>query len=287
MSKFQVKIPNSLDELCESLNETTPRSKILAGGTDLIISLHEKKIDPDLIIDLSGVKELNYIKLENDLISIGATTTFTEINNNQMIQENIVCLAEAAGLVGSSQIRNRATIGGNIAYASPAGDSLPVLMMLGAKIGVMNRSGQVMEYFVDDLLEGARKTILNYNDVIVNIKIPVPKPGFQNGFIKLGTRSRVTIALINIALGIDFDDQAAKINEARIVLGAVNEKPLRVFEAEALLENRTVDEDLLKAVSQKLSELIEKTHRPSSLTWGYKKEAVKGIFCDLMNRLLT
>lgn len=285
MNHTQVCTPNNLNELAAALHLATPKSKVLAGGTDLIITLNERRIDPDLIIDLSGVKELSFIKQENDFIMIGATTTFTALKENSLIQQYFPCLRDAAAQVGSNQIRNRATLGGNIANASPAGDSLPVLAMLNASVSVMSALGNRKEYTIDEMIQGPRTTNLRYNDAIVAIKIPVPQPSFRSAFVKLGTRTAVTIAMINVAMGILFDEETQKIKDASIVMGAISSKVLRLPEIEKIFINRPLDHNLLKEFCQKLSQLIEKTS-PVEFEMVYKKDAVKGVALDLLHKLM-
>lgn len=285
MKSVHICNPENINELITALNQATPNSRILAGGTDIIISLHERRINPDLIIDLSGIKELNYIKQENEFMIIGALTTFTEIKENHLVLKYFPCLAEAAAQVGSVQIRNRATIGGNIANASPAGDSLPVLSMLNAKISVINPLGFIKEYSIDEILLAPRKTNLSYNEAIVSIKIPIPQPSFRSAFVKLGTRTAVTIAMINMALGINYDEQRKKITDASLVLGAISPKALRAPEIEKIFIDRTPDYNLLTEFSHRLSRLIEKT-APVEFEMEYKKDAVKGVAADLLHKLL-
>ncbi len=285
MDNFQVYTPDSMTELVKALGQATPNSKILAGGTDLIISLHERKIYPDLIIDLSGVKELSSIKEENGWVSLGAITTFTEIKENSLVQKYFPSLAEAAAQVGSNQIRNRATIGGNIANASPAGDSLPVLSMLNAKVFVINHLGNMKEYTIDEIVAAPRKTNLSYHEAIVSIKIPIPPPAFRSAFVKLGTRTAVTIAMINVAMGINYDEKTRRVNEACLVIGAISPKPLRVPEIEKIFIDRPLDHSLLMEFSRDLSRLVEKT-APVEFEMEYKKDAVNGVALDLMHKLL-
>ncbi|ATW27810.1 FAD binding domain-containing protein [Candidatus Formimonas warabiya] len=285
MNQTQVCTPNNLNELAAALHLATPKSKVLAGGTDLIISLNERRIDPDLIIDLSGVRELSFIKQENDFIRIGAMTTFTEIKENGFINQYFPCLRDAAAQVGSNQIRNRATLGGNIGNASPAGDSLPVLAMLNASVSVMDTLGNIKDYTIDEIIQGPRKTNFHYNEAIVTIKIPLPQPSFRSAFVKLGSRTAVTIAMINVAMGIIFDEKMKRINDASIVMGAISSKVLRLPEIEKIFINRPLDHSLRKEFCQKLSQLIEKTS-PVEFEMVYKKDAVKGVALDLLQKLL-
>lgn len=285
MSSLLVHVPKTLTELQQMLKDFTDRTRILAGGTDLTIALNKKTINPDQLVVLSCINELMGIQEHEDMVQIGAATTFSEIEASKIIRNYYPALAEAAADLGSVQIRNTATIGGNIANASPAGDSLPVLMALDGRVSMMDKSGYIKEFSIDEFLVGAGKTLLKPGQVIVNIKIPIPSPAFRSAFVKLGSRSKVTIALVNLAGALSLDDKAG-IKTARIVLGAVYEKPLRVPEAEYLLENGKYDEDLLHKVVEILSHLIEEKHRAASLTWEYKKRAVRGVVYDLMNKLL-
>ena len=138
MGKAVVLTPDNLSELRDALKQATPKSKILAGGTDLVMAIHKYRCKPDLLIDLSGVKELKFIKLEDNHLHIGAMATFTQIKENESVRKHALCLAESAALVGSNQIRNAGTIGGNIGNASPAGDTIPALMALDARARIMN-----------------------------------------------------------------------------------------------------------------------------------------------------
>ena len=204
MNNTQVLTPHNLAELAVSLGRATAKSKIVAGGTDLIISMQSAKHHPDLLIDLSGVPELIYIHQTPTAVRIGAMTTFTAIKDHPVIRQAFPALVDAASRVGSNQIRNRATIGGNVANASPAGDAIPVLAMLQAKISVISSDGLLKDYTVDDFLLGPGKTRLQFNEVIVGLTIPLPTAAFRSAYVKLGSRSAVTIAMINLALGDHF-----------------------------------------------------------------------------------
>src|SRR5665647_1791252 len=127
MPNAEVLTPGGIQELTAALQRATPSSRLLAGGTDLIRSMHQEHWEPDLLIDLSGVRELDFVRLEAGTLRIGSMTTFAELQADPLVRRHARCLAEAAAQVGSAQLRNVATVGGNIANASPCADSVAAL----------------------------------------------------------------------------------------------------------------------------------------------------------------
>lgn len=284
MHSFELLIPKNIPELVESLKKATENTKILAGGTDLVISLREGKIKPDIIIDISGVSEIDYIKEDDENILIGALTTFTEIAENQSVVKCAKCLAEASDTVGSKQIRNRGTIGGNVGNSSPAGDTLPVLMALEAKVLVIDSEGKTDELSVADVLVGQNKTSLNCNQAIIGVKIPKQNGNWISTFTKIGSRMAVTIAKLSIALNLDYNAEENVIKTARLGLGAVGKTAYRATRIEELLQNKKVTKELADQFAEELSAEIEKAI-PGRASLPYKKEAVKGVAYEAFENL--
>lgn len=276
--------PDNLSELREAFKQATPKSKILAGGTDLVMAIHKNRCKPDFLIDLSGVKELKFIKLEDSHLHIGAMTTFTQIKENESVRKYALCLAESASLVGSNQIRNVGTIGGNIGNASPAGDTIPVLMALEAKIRVMDSLGQIEEKDIDEVITGSGKTNLRCDQVITEIIIPVLGNAYRSTFAKLGSRTAVTIAKLNIALVMKYDHIANTISDVRVGLGAIGVKAFRDRRVEGILNGRKVDEHLAEMFAEELSVTVQKAI-PGRYSLPYKKEAIKGLAYDAWSEL--
>ena len=135
MNRPELLAPRDLAALAAALGRATPDSRLLAGGTDLMLRLRTSVVRPDLLIDLSGLRELSFIRKERGLIRIGAMTTFAQMQRNAMLEIHASCLARAAAHVGSLQIRNVATLGGNVANASPCADAIPALLVLDAQVG--------------------------------------------------------------------------------------------------------------------------------------------------------
>ncbi len=284
MGKAVVLTPDNLSELRDALKQATPKSKILAGGTDLVMAIHKNRINPDILIDLSGVKELKYIKLEDNHLHIGAMVTFTQIKENESVRKHALCLAESAVLVGSNQIRNAGTIGGNIGNASPAGDTIPALMALEARARIMNSSGQVEEKDLNEIITGSGKTSLGCDQVITEIIIPVLGDAYRSTFAKLGSRTAVTIARLNIALVMKYDDTANTISDVRVGLGAIGVKAFRDRRVEGILNGRKADEHLAEVFAEELSVTVQMAI-PGRYSLPYKKEAIKGLARDAWRQL--
>jgi CO/xanthine dehydrogenase FAD-binding subunit len=286
IDSFGFMTPGSIPELIGVMGQATPESKLLAGGTDLVIALQGRRCRPDLVIDLSGVEELRYIRLEQGAVHIGALTTFTAIAESPVIREYAPCLAEAAGGVGSTQIRNSGTIGGNVANASPAGDSIPVLLALGAVARVLDKDGQVAELSIDQLISGSGRTALRCDQVIAEFAFPALSGGYRSTFVKLGSRTAVSIAKLNMAVVIGYDQAGGVISEARVGLGAIGTKAFREEGAEELLQGKAADERLRLAFADELSQAVERAI-PGRYSLPYKREAIRGLADDAWTRLFS
>ena len=173
MNNIVMQTPSSIKELKSCLSVADERTYILGGGTDFIIKMNKNNIYNGTIIDLTGINELNYIKKEDEFIKIGSNTTFTDISENELINKYASCIAQAASMVGSTQIRNSATLSGNIANASQAADCIPALMCLNAKVKIMNGKGVFIEKNVDEVVLGINKNCLKKDEAIVEILIPL------------------------------------------------------------------------------------------------------------------
>jgi len=275
MGSFAVCSPDSFDELLKCLRAATPKSKILAGGTDLVIQIREKKYSPDVVIDLSRLGELKFIKEEASKIRIGSLTNFTTIAESPVIKKYALCLAQAAAGVGSVQIRNSGTIGGNVANASPAADSIPALVALGAEILIAGPEGSRAEK-IEDFLLGVEKTTLKPDEVITEIAIPRLQGNYRSAFCKLGRRKALAIARINLAVVVRFNDGGDILEEMRIGLGAVGSTAFRPLDAEKKLTGRNLDNLLLDEMALELSRVVEEKIAGRA-SMPYKKEAIKGL----------
>jgi CO/xanthine dehydrogenase FAD-binding subunit len=234
-----VESPRSIEEAYELL-AASPGARPIAGGTDAMVQLAgEIGEPPERFVDLWRLNALRGIVLEPRALSIGALTTYTELRRSALAAEVAPALIEAAATIGAAQIQNRGTIGGNVANASPAGDTLPVLLALDAEVVAGSVRGQrsipIEKFFV-----AYRRTALTSDELILRIRIPIV-PGRESRFRKVGTRraqaiSKVVMAIAWRADGSLIGAAGAPWRGVRVALGSVAATPVRAPSAESALE---------------------------------------------------
>lgn len=224
--------PRSLDEAVRHL-EGDPGLVPIAGCTDLMVRGPEALHRMDRVIDLLGIPELrgmHEVALEEGTgLEIGAATTFTEIRGSAVVRAAFPALVDAAGQVGGWQIQNRATLGGNLANASPAGDSLPVLLALDAVVIAAGRQG-LREIPYSVFHTGYRRTALEQGEIIVRVRLPHLPEGSVQAFRKVGTREAQAISKVVVALAGRVAD--GRIADLRLAAGSVAAVPVRLRAAE-------------------------------------------------------
>src|SRR3990170_3105433 len=213
----------------------------LAGGTDLMVQMTgEIGEPPERVLDIWGLDELRGIGLEDDAVVMGALTTYTEIRRSPVVAEHLPALVEAAATIGAAQIQNRGTIGGNVINASPAGDTLPVLLAAGAQMGLGSARGE-REVAASDFWTGYRTTVRRPDELLIRVQIPLPL-GRQVRFRKVGTRRAQAISKVVMALAWRPneaerpDSDPSPWGDVRLALGSVAERPIRAPRTEAALE---------------------------------------------------
>ena len=228
--------PHTLEEAVRHLAED-PELVPAAGCTDLMIRGVEALHQMDRVIDLLSVPELRGIREVDGDLEIGATTPFSEIRHSSAVRSAFPALAEAAGRIGGWQIQNRATLGGNLANASPAGDSLPVLLALNATVVLASARG-LREVPYDSFHSGYRKTALQPGEIVVRIRLPLPAPGTVQAFRKVGTREAQAISKVVVAIAGRVED--GRIAEIRLAAGSVAPTPIRLRAAEDAIRGQAV-----------------------------------------------
>ncbi len=216
--------PTDLDGALAALAER-PDATVLAGGTDLMVELNFGHRRAGVFVSLRRVRELREWSRVGDELTIGATVTYTGLERGQ-IATLVPALAQAARTVGSPQIRNAGTIGGNLATASPAGDTLPVLSALDAVVVCASASAGRREVSVHDFLVGPKRSALAAGELVVAVRVPVLS-GPQE-FLKVGTRNAMVISIAGVALVTD-----AARGGLRCALGSVGPTALRAADAES------------------------------------------------------
>lgn len=232
MSEYTYVRAESLDEAIELLSETHLHSLILAGGTDLVNQFRQGEISCDRVVDVSHIPELRRIR-DRDVIRIGAAVTHAEIAECSLLQEYAPILVQACGQIGSPQIRNIATIGGNVANAAACADSLPALVCLEAQAVVVSADG-VERMPVSDLVTGVYQTQVSPGTLIQAFEFEAPPLGSRMSFQRIGRRQAMSIARLSVAALGDVDREN-RVSLLRVVPGAAFARFRRATSVEDLL----------------------------------------------------
>lgn len=278
--RFEVLAARTVEEACAGLGRYGSRARAIAGGTDLLVALRRRKAEASLLVDLKTIPGLDAIREDGGALRLGALATLGEIERSALIRSRFAMIADSARRVGSPQIRNLATAGGNLCHGSPAADLAPALIALGGRAKVQGLGGE-REIALEEFFLGPGVTALKEDEVLVEIQVPAPPPYTRGACLKLPARTAVDLALVGVAAVITLDSAGRRIEEAKIALGAVAPTPIRARAAEGVLQRQRLEKDLPERAARAASEEA----RPISDVRGsaaYRKEMVK----VLTNRLL-
>ncbi len=278
--------PEKLEELVNLLNKFGESAKIIAGGTDVITALRQKSarfVRVNKLLDVRKVAPLHEIKIYSDKVSIGSAVTFSEICKNKHLQENFPLLIDAASRIGSVQIRNRATIGGNLVNNAPCADSAPPLLVYNANLVIFSAKGE-RKVSLSEFLTSPYRTQLETNEVVTHIEIPSLPANYRGEFYKLGRRRAVAISRITLAVLAKIENDT--IEDIRIASGAVTPVAKRFFDLEKNVIGKEFSKELCIHLSRELGKSVMEITglRYSS---AYKLPVVQQMFYQLLRRIET
>jgi len=241
MVEYQLLRAHSLEEVLEILAKKK-KVQILAGGTDLMVDLHQQ--DPkfeniDYLLDITDVAELKGIKLGPEEGEIGALTTHAELLTNPEIKEKLPFIGAAAGSIGSTQIRNRATIGGNLVNAAACADSFSPLIALGAEL-VLRSKGGARRVLLEDFVEWPNQTVIKDNEVLEKIVFKLPRGEYYSSYQKIGRRNALSISRLSLTLLAEVENEAIK--NIQVVSGAATPAPVPFRKVNKYLKAKTFAE---------------------------------------------
>lgn len=238
--------PSTLSEAVAYIHENQT-AKIIAGGTDLLVKRYEELDSLAALIDISHLAELKAITTGPEVL-IGANVTHGEIACHPWLLQHVPLLCQGAAAVGGPQIRNRGTLGGNLANASPAADLAPPLIVLGAVAALAGP--QQVEVPLEEFFSGPGKTIMQPDQILTGVKFPQPAANQGGAYLKLGKRKAMAIATASVAVLVAVEN--GRLNDLRICLGSVAPVPLRAKKTEALLRGQRLDSLELAAAQAQL-----------------------------------
>ncbi|MBN2334014.1 xanthine dehydrogenase family protein subunit M [Candidatus Bathyarchaeota archaeon] len=270
--------PKTIGEAVEALKEH-PDAKPLAGGTDLIPKMKQRLLEPRHVVNLKNIPEMTGITDSGGEVFIGAATKLRAVERNDTVRRKLPLLHSCVKSIGSVQIRNMGTLGGNVCNASPAADGALGLLTLGASVQIAGPGGErVVE--AKNFFKGPGLTVLGGGEIVTGFTVPVPDEYTGTCFISVG-RTALDISTISIAVALTMDGD--KVRDARIALGSVAPTPLRLTDVEKQLKGKTLTERLVEETARRVSEGI-KPITDIRGTAEYRREASKGMAAEALSR---
>jgi aerobic carbon-monoxide dehydrogenase medium subunit len=248
MKRFEYFEPKTLDDAVSLLSLYDGKADVLAGGTDLLVEIKEHVRQPDYVINIKKIANVDHLRYDaKEGLRFGALVTARDIEISPVVREKYPALSQAASEIGSIQIRNRATVAGNICRASPSADTLPPLIADGAIVRIYGPAGE-RTVVLEEFLTGAGRTMLQPNEIVTEVSVPAPPPHTGSIYIKLGRRKAMELATVGVAVSLTLERKVCRA--IRIVLGAVAPTPIRARQAEAVLLNKPFELHRLDMAAQ-------------------------------------
>ena len=267
--------PQKIEKALEILSRYREEIKVIAGGTDLLIQYYDRLYEVGTWLDLKNIKELKDIRINKNQMEIGAMVTHTQLEKSEDIKKYFPILSQAAADIGSPQIRNRGTIGGNIVNASPAGDLLAPLMAYDAQFKLLSLQKEALisaeEFFI-----GPKKTILEPAQLLTGIILPLPSERTFGCWIKIGKRKALIIATITLALVVEIAEDNKTVKDVRTCLGSVAPTPIEVKE----VREKMIGKNFNHLDFNQLGQIVEDKISPIDDIRGtreYRKDVAKNI----------
>lgn len=278
LTPFEYHQPTTVSEAVEVLRKH-PGAKPLAGGTDLIPKMKQRLMEPGHVVNLKKIPELSVIEEHGDAVYIGAAVKLREIERSETIRRRLPLLSSCVKSIGSVQIRDMGTIGGNVCNASPAADGALGLVALEAVVHVAGSGGE-RQVEAKGFFKGPGLTVLRDDEIVTGFTVPVPAEGTGTCFISVG-RTALDISTISIAVALKTDGD--RVKDAKIALGSVAPTPLRLLDVEKRLKGKKMTEKLVEDTAKMVSESIQPITDIRG-TAEYRREASRGMAAEALTR---
>ena len=279
--KRTVKARN-ISEVLEELSKNSGKTKLIAGGTDVLVHLRNGKFNPEVLVDISSIEEIKKIEEVDGYIEIGAGVTFTELVKSSRLDGNLKGLIQACHSVGSPQIRNKGTIGGNIANSSSAADSIPPLLCLDTTL-VFESLGGAREVSLEDFYLDKEKSGLRDDELLTKIRFKKLNKNTRLSFSKIGLRKALAISRLSNSILLELEE--GKVKHIAIGSGALGRYPLRERQIEDFLVGKKLTDENIDEALKLLKIELEKRLGGRS-TFPYKKVAIESTFIEAMKEVI-
>jgi CO/xanthine dehydrogenase FAD-binding subunit len=275
MKEFTYLSPNVIEEAIALFKGHDGKARYIAGGTDVIVKIKEGKMAPDYLISLKKIKELSELSKDENTgeLSIGAAVPHAVLENSLMIKKEYPIIYDAVSNIGSLQVRNVGTIGGNLMNAVPSADgAIPMIALDGLAL-IQGSSGE-RSVEVKDMFVGPHETVLEPGDILKKITIPAQAPRTGSAYIKFGRRAAMELPLIGIGVLLSLEEDLKTCAKARICLGVAGPTPMRAYEAEKILSGQQITEDILKQAGEKAADESKVRDSIRGSAW-HRKEMIR------------
>ncbi|MEM1677192.1 MAG: xanthine dehydrogenase family protein subunit M [Nitrososphaerota archaeon] len=279
--KFNYHAPQTLEEALNLLNKLKDKARVIAGGTDLIVDMKLRRKEPEHVVSLNKIRELDYITVDSLGVKIGAIVKLRKIEKEKIIRERFPALYEALKSMASIQVRNMGTMVGNICNASPAADTAPPLLIYNATLTAKSLNNE-RKIPIEEFFKAPGKTALKEDELVTEIFIPYPPQDSHSTFLKI-TRVGMDLSKVSIAVLTKFNGSI--IEDIGIAFGAVAPTPLRIRRAEEFLKNKPLTEENLKIVQEIVAKEIKPITDVRSTEW-YRREVAKVLVKDALMKCL-
>jgi carbon-monoxide dehydrogenase medium subunit len=296
MKKFDYLRPQTLEEALSLLNQHGKKAKLIAGGTDVIVMIKKKAMAPDVLISLKGIPGLDQIKY-NGSLSIGPMVTHRAIEKSEVIRKNFSALTDAVDYLGSVQIRNVATIGGNICTAAPSADTATPLLVLGTQVKIKSlKEERIIP--IEQFFKGPGESVLKTGEMVKELLIPKLLPNTGSAYYKLQRRLALDLPILGVSVLLSLDKNKISCSDllctaspisailhkmeedgiickdVRVALGVAAPTPMRALKAEALLRGKKLSDELLEEVANTASQEAQPRDSIRGEAW-YRKDMIR------------
>jgi CO/xanthine dehydrogenase FAD-binding subunit len=251
LCRFDYYAPETIEEACSLAAKTGKGAMFMAGGTDLLIKIKRKLLSPKAVIDIKKIKGLDKITFDKKKgLTIGPSATLTAIENHPVIKEVYPAIADAAHATANVQIRNMASVAGNLCNAAPSAENAPLLMAMGATVTLVSEAGTRVVP-LDEFFTGPGKTIMKLGELVTSINVPVPPKGSGTSYQHISARGKVDISAVNVGAMLIMKGDTCE--DARIFLGAVAPTPIMAKNAQKVITGKKITEEVLQTAGVEAS----------------------------------
>jgi carbon-monoxide dehydrogenase medium subunit len=281
-------IARSIQEAIENLSIEDRSMAVIAGGTDLLLDIQQgRHSPPDILLDVSEIEEMRHIHQDNDMIYLGGAVTHNEIVRSELLQEHAQCVVEGCGLIGGPQVRNVATIGGNVAHGLPAGDGTISLLALNSEVRIDSLSGESRWEPLVDIFSGPGEvTFDRKNELLIGFRFPVKGDHEASAFHRVMRPQGVAIAILNMAAWVKLDP-GKHFKDLRISCGPAGPKPFRAYQTESSFKNKRFDETTLNKACEVLENEVSLRTSRHRATKEYRQQLLPVLLREVLETAIT